>query len=319
MIIDCNCDMERIDTHNVESAFADLMEELKKIKNLNEISDKYKETAATLVSSLGGIVQDVKSSNQEVVSRFKDVASDSALLLEKAEEKLAVQVEPYIKGLNQIEEKIQAITESNLEISNISQTSHDLLQQISGDTIVEKEVLNQKLEKLQSSAVAVGDMLASTECDVKESLQMLAALQKLIQQSDKSRIAESQSLDRYLEKIQSSAVAVGDMLTATRSDVKESLQMLAALQKLIQQSDKSRTAEIEVLKKELSLIEKSFANEIKALRKELSSTENTLAVEIKKKTAQVIEELSRSWRFFTIFSVANVVLLITVLILSIVL
>lgn len=258
--------MERIDTHNVESAFADLMEELKKIKNLNEISDKYKETAATLVSSLGGIVQDVKSSNQEVVSRFKDVASDSALLLEKAEEKLAVQVEPYIKGLNQIEEKIQAITESNLEISNISQTSHDLLQQISGDTIVEKEVLNQKLEKLQSSAVAVGDML-----------------------------------------------------TATRSDVKESLQMLAALQKLIQQSDKSRTAEIEVLKKELSLIEKSFANEIKTLRKELSSTENTLAVEIKKKTAQVIEELSKSWRFFTIFSVANVVLLITVLILSIVL
>lgn len=95
--------------------------------------------------------------------------------------------------------------------------------------------------------------------------------------------------------------------------------MLAALQKLIQQSDKSRTAEIEVLKKELSLIEKSFANEIKALRKELSSTENTLAVEIKKKAAQVIEELSKSWRFFTIFSVANVVLLITVLILSIVL
>ena len=311
--------MERIDTHNVESAFADLMEELKKIKNLNEISDKYKETAATLVSSLGGIVQDVKSSNQEVVSRFKDVASDSALLLEKAEEKLAVQVEPYIKGLNQIEEKIQAITESNLEISNISQTSHDLLQQISGDTIAEKEVLDQKLEKIQLSAVAVGDMLASTESDVKESLQMLAVLQKLIQQSDKSRIVESQSLDRHLEKIQSSAVAVGDMLAATRSDVKESLQMLATLQRLIQQSDKSRTAEIEVLKKELSSIEKSFANEIKTLRKELSSTENTLAVDIKKKTAQVIEELSKSWRFFTIFSVANVVLLITVLILSIVL
>ena len=258
--------MERIDTHNVESAFADLMEELKKIKNLNEVSDKYRETAATLVSSLGGIVQDVKSSNQEIVSKFKDVSSDSAQLLEKAEEKLALQVEPYIKGLKQIEEKILTITESNLEISNISQTSHDLLQQISGDTIAEKEALAQKLEKIQLSAVAVGDML-----------------------------------------------------TATRSDVKESLQMLAALQKLIQQSDKSRTAEIEVLKKELSLIEKSFANEIKALRKELSSTENTLAVEIKKKTAQVIEELSKSWRFFTIFSVANVVLLITVLILSIVL
>ncbi len=311
--------MERIDTHNVESAFADLMEELKKIKNLNEVSDKYRETAATLVSSLGGIVQDVKSSNQEIVSKFKDVSSDSAQLLEKAEEKLALQVEPYIKGLKQIEEKILTITESNLEISNISQTSHDLLQQISGDTIAEKEALAQKLEKIQLSAVAVGDMLTSTESDVKESLQMLTALQKLIQQADKSRIVESQSLDRHLEKIQSSAVAVGDMLTSTESDVKESMQMLAALQKLIQQSDKSRTAEIEVLKKELSSIEKSFANEIKTLRKELSSTENTLAIEIKKKTAQVIEELSKSWRFFTIFSVANVVLLITVLILSIVL
>ena len=311
--------MERIDTHNVESAFADLIEELKKIKNLNEVSDKYRETAATLVSSLGGIVQDVKSSNQEIVSKFKDVSSDSAQLLEKAEEKLALQVEPYIKGLKQIEEKILTITESNLEISNISQTSHDLLQQISGDTIAEKEALAQKLEKIQLSAVAVGDMLTSTESDVKESLQMLTALQKLIQQADKSRIVESQSLDRHLEKIQSSAVAVGDMLTSTESDVKESMQMLAALQKLIQQSDKSRTAEIEVLKKELSSIEKSFANEIKTLRKELSSTENTLAIEIKKKTAQVIEELSKSWRFFTIFSVANVVLLITVLILSIVL
>ena len=311
--------MERIDTHNVESAFADLMEELKKIKNLNEVSDKYRETAATLVSSLGGIVQDVKSSNQEIVSKFKDVSSDSAQLLKKAEEKLALQVEPYIKGLKQIEEKILTITESNLEISNISQTSHDLLQQISGDTIAEKEALAQKLEKIQLSAVAVGDMLTSTESDVKESLQMLTALQKLIQQADKSRIVESQSLDRHLEKIQSSAVAVGDMLTSTESDVKESMQMLAALQKLIQQSDKSRTAEIEVLKKELSSIEKSFANEIKTLRKELSSTENTLAIEIKKKTAQVIEELSKSWRFFTIFSVANVVLLITVLILSIVL
>lgn len=53
--------MEHIDTHNVELAFDDLIKELSKLKELNDLVDAYKDNIDTLSSNIKGLTSQLES------------------------------------------------------------------------------------------------------------------------------------------------------------------------------------------------------------------------------------------------------------------
>jgi len=53
--------MDRIDTHNVEVAFDELMKELSKLKDLNNLVDAYKDNIDTLSTKVKGLTEQIES------------------------------------------------------------------------------------------------------------------------------------------------------------------------------------------------------------------------------------------------------------------
>jgi uncharacterized coiled-coil DUF342 family protein len=53
--------MERIDTHDVEVAFDELMKELSKLKDLNNLVDAYKDNIDTLSTRVKGLTEQIES------------------------------------------------------------------------------------------------------------------------------------------------------------------------------------------------------------------------------------------------------------------
>ena len=53
--------MDRIDTHDVEVAFDELMKELSKLKDLNNLVDAYKDNIDALSSKVKGLTEQIES------------------------------------------------------------------------------------------------------------------------------------------------------------------------------------------------------------------------------------------------------------------
>ena len=53
--------MDRIDTHDVEVAFDELMKELSKLKDLNNLVDAYKDNIDTLSTKVKGLTEQIES------------------------------------------------------------------------------------------------------------------------------------------------------------------------------------------------------------------------------------------------------------------
>ena len=53
--------MDRIDTHDVEVAFDELMKELSKLKDLNNLVDAYKDNIDTLSTKIKGLTEQIES------------------------------------------------------------------------------------------------------------------------------------------------------------------------------------------------------------------------------------------------------------------
>lgn len=86
--------MEHIDTHNVELAFDDLIKELSKLKELNDLVDAYKDNIDTLSSNIKGLTSQLESfyisakeHNDKVNLLYQKYVDEAARILAELEKR----------------------------------------------------------------------------------------------------------------------------------------------------------------------------------------------------------------------------------------
>lgn len=78
--------MDRIDTHDVEVAFDELMKELSKLKDLNNLVDAYKDNIDTLSTKVKGLTEQIESFYNSAKEHDSQVNLLYKCYVEKAEQ-----------------------------------------------------------------------------------------------------------------------------------------------------------------------------------------------------------------------------------------
>lgn len=144
--------MKPIDTHEVELAFTDLMNELKKIKDLNTIADSYKRNADSLAESIK-ILLDVSQKNNQNYS----------MLVQETLDKLNEQV----KSIGTIGDNITALID-NIG-NNISTLQQDIEKSMSGISQTITDVATTASEQMTSRIDNLGNNISLLQQGVEKS------------------------------------------------------------------------------------------------------------------------------------------------------
>jgi len=111
--------MEHIDTHDVEIAFDDLMKELSKLKDLNNLVNAYKDNIDTLSSKIKGLTEQIESfyNNAKehdtqvnvLYQRYVDKAEYISAELEKHNKDLTEQIETFYNSAKEHNAQLNAL------------------------------------------------------------------------------------------------------------------------------------------------------------------------------------------------------------------
>lgn len=93
--------MERIDTHDVEVAFDELMKELSKLKDLNNLVDAYKNNIDTLSSNVKYLTEQIESFYNSAKEHDAQVNTLYKAYVDKAES-ISAELDKRILELKQI-------------------------------------------------------------------------------------------------------------------------------------------------------------------------------------------------------------------------